>query len=552
MENLDRDINKNWSRKAVVYQIYPRSFKDTDRDGIGDLKGIIEKLDYLNDGSTGSPQDGTDASLGITAIWLNPIYKSPMKDFGYDISDYRDIDPIFGDLDIFDQLVAGAHKRGIKIIMDFVPNHTSSEHPWFLESKGSKNNLKRDWYIWEDPKADGSAPNNWLSVFGGSAWTLDKTTGQYYMHSFLPDQPDLNWRNKRVRDEMADVLRFWLKRGVDGFRTDAVYHLIKDDEFRDDPLNPNYDASRDEPYNALLHVYSQGRPELAETANTLCNVLGEHSKDTYMVSEAYLGLPQMMEFYKACDNGLHAPFNFNLMMLPWSAAAFKDFIDEYEEKLKPNDWPNYTLGNHDRSRLATRLGQARARLAAMLQFTLRGMPFVYYGDELGMEDVQIQADKITDPWGKNVPGFNVGRDPERTPMQWDSSSSAGFTIGTPWLPVSPDYKEKNVERESRDSNSMLSFFKELIHYRKNSPALLTGSYKPMESGNEHVFVFGRECASEKLLAAINFSDSEEIAALSVDGTLLCNTHRGKCGGEKIQTTQLKLKPYEGLIIRLNQ
>ncbi|PIR87565.1 MAG: alpha-amylase, partial [Candidatus Harrisonbacteria bacterium CG10_big_fil_rev_8_21_14_0_10_45_28] len=296
MKNINKDINKNWSRRAVVYQIYPRSFKDTDGDGIGDLKGIIEKLDYLN--------YGTDGSLGITAIWLNPIYKSPMKDFGYDISDYRDIDPIFGDLGIFDRLVAEAHKRGIKIIMDFVPNHTSSEHPWFQESKRAKDNSKRDWYIWRDPKTDGSPPNNWLSIFGGSAWTRDEKTGQYYMHSFLPDQPDLNWRNKDVRDEMADVLRFWLKRGVDGFRTDAMYHLIKDDEFRDDPPNPNYDALRDEPYNAFLHVYSQGRPELTETANTLCNVLGEHSDDIYMVSEAYLGLPQMMEFYKACDNSL--------------------------------------------------------------------------------------------------------------------------------------------------------------------------------------------------------------------------------------------------------
>jgi len=544
MKSDNKKTKENWSRRAVVYQIYPRSFKDTDGDGVGDLKGIIDKLDYLD--------DGTDASLGITAIWLNPIYKSPMKDFGYDISDYHDIDPIFGDLSIFDRLVAEAHKRGIKIIMDFVPNHTSSEHPWFRESKMAKDNARRDWYIWRDPKTDGSPPNNWLSVFGGSAWTRDEKTGQYYMHSFLPDQPDLNWRNKDVRDEMADVLRFWLKRGVDGFRTDAVYHLIKDDEFRDDPPNPNYDASRDEPYNALLHVYSQGRPELAETANTLCNVLGEHSKDTYMVSEAYLGLPQMMELYKACDNSLHAPFNFNLISLPWSAAAFKKFIDEYEKKLGPDDWPNYTLGNHDRSRLATRLGQDRARLAAMMQFTLRGMPFVYYGDELGMEDVQMPADAVIDPWGKNLPGFGVGRDPERTPMQWNSNTNAGFSDGASWLPVALDYKEKNVERESRDPNSMLSFFKELIHYRKNSLALLAGSYKPMESGNEHIFVFGRECASEKLLAAINFSDSEQIAALSVDGTLLCNTHRGKCGGEKIQTTQLKLNPHEGLMVRLNQ
>jgi alpha-glucosidase len=542
-------INTNWSRRAVVYQIYPRSFKDADGDGIGDLKGIIEKLDYLN--------DGTRQSLGVTAMWLNPIYKSPMRDFGYDIADYRNIDPIFGTMTDFDQLASEAHRRGIKIIMDFVPNHTSSEHPWFLESKSSQSSQKRNWYIWKDPKPDarltdgqGSPPNNWLSVFGGSAWTFDKATGQYYMHSFLSDQPDLNWRNKEVRDEMADVLKFWLAKGVDGFRTDAVYHLIKDDQFRDDPPNPNYDASRDEPYNALLHIYSQGRPELLETANTLCNILGEHSVDTFMVSEAYLGLPQMMELYKACDNSLHAPFNFNLISLPWNVAAFKKFIDEYETKLRENDWPNYTLGNHDRSRLATRLGQNRARLAAMLQFTLRGMPFVYYGDELGMEDVSMSADSVTDPWGKNVPGFGVGRDPERTPMQWDGSRNAGFTSGTPWLPVAPDYKEKNVEREARDTNSMLAFYKELIHYRTSSPALLIGSYNPMESGNENVFAFMRKCASEKLLVAVNFSGSEQRTNVPVEGMLFCNTHRGKCGGEKIQTTQLKLHPYEGLVAKL--
>lgn len=568
MKKLSKQLNTNWSRRAVVYQIYPRSFKDTNGDGIGDLQGIIEKLDYLN--------DGTVNSLGITAIWLNPIYKSPMKDFGYDISDYRDIDPIFGTMADFDRLVSEAHRRGIKIIMDFVPNHTSSEHPWFLESRSSKQNPKRDWYIWRsaadiEPALGGKsqkdsggalpkgktmsgngAPNNWLSVFGGSAWTLDKTTGQYYVHSFLHDQPDLNWRNKEVRDEMSDVLKFWLKKGVDGFRTDAIYHLIKDSHFRDDPPNPNYDSSKDEPYDALLHIYSQGQPELMETANTLCNILGEHSADTFMVSEAYLGLPQMLELYKACDSSLYAPLNFNLMMLPWNVAAFKKFIDEYEMKLGKNDWPNYTLGNHDRSRLVTRLGQSRARLAAMLVFTLRGMPFVYYGEELGMEDVKIPDEYCLDPWGKNVPGFNVGRDPERTPMQWDESPNAGFTSGRPWLPVSPDYKERNVERESRNANSILSFYKELIYYRTNSPALLSGAYKPMESGNENIFMFGRECASEKLLIAVNFSEHEQTADISVTGTLFCYTHRGKCAGEKIQTEQLKLGPREGLLVKLDQ
>lgn len=525
----------------MVYQIYPRSFMDSNGDGIGDLNGIIEKLDYLN--------DGTDQSLGVNAIWLNPIYASPMKDFGYDISDYRDIDPMFRDLEIFDRLVHEVHKRGMKIIMDFVANHTSSEHPWFKESRSSRNNSKRDWYIWKDPKPNGGAPNNWLSVFGGSAWTLDEKTGQYYMHSFLPSQPDLNWRNQNVRDEMADVLRFWLQRGVDGFRTDAVYHIIKDDQFRDNPPNPNYNAGRDEPYESLLHIYSQGQPELQKTANTFCEVIGERGDDTFMVSEAYLGIPQMVELYKACDNSLHAPFNFNLMTIPWSAGAFKKFVDEFEAKLGPNDWPNYVLGNHDRSRLATRLGQDRARLAAMLMFTLRGMPFVYYGEELGMEDVAIPENDCLDPWGKNVPGFNVGRDPERTPMQWDASPNAGFTSGKPWLPVSPDYKKRNVKVESGRPSSMLSFYKELIRHRTNSPALLSGTYKPLKSRNENVFVFGRECGVESLLVAINFSGTEQISDIQVSGSLVCGTHGENSREEEINLAQLKLRPYEGLIIR---
>lgn len=533
----------------MVYQIYPRSFKDSDGDGVGDLTGIIEKLDYLNDGSTNSPQGGTGKSLGVNAIWLNPIYKSPMKDFGYDISDYRDIDPLFGTLETFDYLVKEAHRRNIKVIMDFVANHTSSEHPWFKESMSLRGNPKRDWYIWRDAKPDGGPPNNWLSVFGGSAWTYDEKTGQYFMHSFLPDQPDLNWRNKAVRNEMADILRFWLERGVDGFRTDAVYHLIKDAEFQDDPPNPNYVAARHDPYESLLHIYSQGRPELKETTNTLCNVLGVHGSDVYMVSEAYIGVPQMAEFYQACSNGLHAPLNFNLMTIPWSGESFKKFIDDFETSLRPSDWPNYVLGNHDRSRLATRIGQERARLVAILMFTLRGMPFIYYGEELGMEDVRIPDTQYLDPWGKNVPGFSVGRDPERTPMQWNESPNAGFTDGDPWLPIAPDYKERNAEAESRDSHSMLSFYKDLIRQRTNSPALLTGAYKPLESGNKDVLVFGRECAEEKLLVAINFSDTEQVCNIKIRGRFLCGTHSGGGREAEVNLAQLKLKAYEGLIIK---
>lgn len=548
-----QNLDEHWSRRAVVYQIYPRSFKDSNGDGIGDLNGIIEKLDYLN--------DGTDASLGIGAIWINPVYTSPMKDFGYDISDYRNIDPTFGNLTDFDRLVAEAHRRGIKVIMDFVPNHSSSEHPWFKESRSSRDNPKRDWYIWRDPGLDGGPPNNWLSVFGGSAWSRDDATGQYYMHSFLTSQPDLNWRHKEVQREMMDTLKFWLQRGVDGFRTDAIYHMIKDDQFRNDPPNPDYVPGKGDLFGSLLHVYSQGRPELKDTTNTMCHVLSEHAEATYMVSEAYLGLPQMAEMYKACDNSLHAPLNFNLIDMPWRARAFKEFIDSFEVNLGPNDWPNYTFGNHDRSRVATRLGKARARLAAMLQFTLRGMPFIYYGDELGMADVNISSENTLDPWGKNVPGFDVGRDPERTPMQWDRSPHAGFSDADPWLPVASDYQIANVDAESRDRRSMLSYYRDLIHARAKSDAILLGSYRPLElQGNGDVFSFLREHGDQGALVIMNFSDGERTGSFSTNALrgfspaksrIVCDTG---CDlrGDKVNLERIVLRPYEGHIVQLEK
>lgn len=528
----------SWSRTAVVYQIYPRSFRDAaGKNGVGDLAGIIEKLDYLN--------DGTKNSLGVTAIWLNPIYQSPMCDFGYDITDHCAIDPVFGDLETFDRLVAEAHKRGIKIIMDFVANHTSVEHPWFTESRSSKNNSKRDWYVWRDAGQDGGPPNNWLSVFGGSAWELDPTTGQYYLHSFLKCQPDLNWRNADVHREMEKVLRFWLARGVDGFRTDAAHFLMKDPEFRDDPANPKYVAGVDNPYESLLHVHSQGAPDLAMTTNGLCDVIGEDD-DAFMVSEAYVEFPEMIQYYKACGNRRQAPLNFGFLFLPWSARLYKDAIDQLEKSLGPNEWPNYVFGNHDYSRVATRLGQERVRLAAMLLFTLRGMPFVYYGDELGMENVKIPAGHEIDPFGKNVPGFDVGRDPERTPMQWNANANAGFSDATPWLPVAPDYKTRNVAAQSADKHSMLSLYKKLIHLRADSSALLSGAYVSMESGNENVFIFARQSDSEKMIIAINFSDEEQTVEVLSSGSVIFTSYSdGR--GEKVMG-ELRLRVYEGVII----
>lgn len=528
-----------WWQEAVVYQIYPRSFKDSSGDGIGDLAGIIEKLDYL--------QNGKENSLGVDAIWLNPIYTSPQKDFGYDVSDYYNIDPIFGDLRTFDELLKQAHQRGLKVIMDFVPNHTSENHAWFLESRASKSNKKRDWYIWRDGKGK-EPPNNWLSVFGGSAWEYDKKTGQYYLHTFLKEQPDLNWRNQEVRQEMLNIMKFWLERGVDGFRTDALYHLVKDAEFRDDPPNPDYVQGRDEPYNSLLHIFSAGRPELLETTETMCSVL-ENIGGAFMVSESYLAIPEMAKLYKACNNKLHAPLNFNFLSAPWSAKGYKKIVDDFELHLSEDDVPNYVLGNHDRSRVASRLGQKRTRLAAMLLFTLRGMAFVYYGEELGMEDAKIPPEKAKDPWRKNLPGFGVGRDLERTPMQWDDSRFVGFSDKEPWLPFFSSPHLHNVKTESSDESSMLSLYRKLIHFRKKSPALTEGSYQPIESTNHEIFAFCREHEKERLLVVLNFYDKEQKAECNQgQGKLIYSTYLDKKSDDKIDSQTCVLRPYEGCII----
>ncbi|MBI2028230.1 MAG: alpha-glucosidase C-terminal domain-containing protein [Candidatus Levybacteria bacterium] len=527
----------NWSRKVVVYQIYPRSFKDSNNDGIGDLQGIIDKLDYLN--------DGTEKSLGIDAIWLSPIYKSPMIDFGYDISDYLDIDPVFGDLEIFDRFIKEAHKRNIKVIMDFVANHTSDKHIWFKESRSSRHNSKRDWYIWKDPKPDGSPPNNWLSVFGGSSWALDKRTNQYYLHSFLPEQPDLNWRNIEVKTAMEKVLEFWIHKGVDGFRSDASYHLIKDDQFRDDPGNPNYKGPKNS-YKRFLHIYSQGRPEALDTINTFCSILGLH-KDKYIVSEAYLDIPEMTKLYKACSNGLHAPFNFNLISLPWDAQIVKSHIDNFEASLNKNDWPNYVLGNHDRQRVVSRVGKKRAKLLAMLLFTLRGMPFVYYGEEIGMENVGLSSDKQKDLVGNRL---TANRDGERTPMQWDESAHAGFSIVKPWLPVGEKYKDVNVKKELNDPISMLRLYRHLIHYRTHNHVLLHGSYRSLGFGNRNVFAFLRELGDEKILVILNFSKDEESVSLPYQkAKVVCTTNREK-EGETINIKKIILFAYQGYVMEV--
>ncbi len=428
-------MSQPWWQTGTIYQIYPRSFQDSNGDGIGDLAGIRQRLDYL-------------AWLGVDAIWISPIYPSPMHDFGYDVADYCDIDPLFGSLAEFDRLVAEAHGKDIRIILDFVPNHTSITHPWFRASRSARSDPKRDWYIWRDGSPDGGPPNNWLGNFGGSAWTWDANTKQYYYHAYLAEQPDLNWRNPDVRAAMHDVLRFWLSRGVDGFRVDVMWHLIKDAEFRDNPPNPAW-TRNDPQIERLLETYSTDQPEVHAVVAGIRRVIDEFD-DRVLIGEIYLPIERLVTYYGEALAGAHLPFNFQLLNATWTARQIAELILRYEAALPEGGWPNWVLSNHDRKRIAARVGAEQARVAAMLLLTLRGTPTLYYGDELGLDYVEVPTDRIQDPWAINEPDAGVGRDPSRTPMQWDASAFAGFSTQEPWLPLTQDHATRNVAKMRDD------------------------------------------------------------------------------------------------------
>ena len=539
------NLPEPWYRNAVLYQLYPLSFADSNADGYGDIRGIIDHLDYLN--------DGTAQSLGVTALWLSPIYASPMADFGYDVADYETINPVFGTLADFDELLARAHERGMKLILDFVPNHTSIEHAWFKEASVSRTNDKRDFYLWADPALDGGPPNNWLSRFGGSAWTLNQATGQYYHHTFLPEQPDLNWRSPRVREAMFAVMRFWLGRGVDGFRTDAAMSLLKDVQLRDNPPNPNYEPGVSDPADQFQRIYSEVPAEVGKIIGSFCEVLSEAGDDRFLVTEAYLGISGMSTLYRACDaHPVHSPFNFNLMTLPWDAASYRTFIDEYEASLRPQDWPNYVLGNHDRKRLASRLGPLQARLAAMLQLTLRGLPVVYNGDELGLPDAEVTENQLRDPWGMRVPGMGLGRDPERSPMPWDTTAGYGFSQAKPWLPLVTGAAGFSVAAQERQPDSMWQLYRHLIHLRLTMPALMEGEYRSLDAGNPQIFAFMRETGAHRVCVVLNFSKDAQTAHLGKVGTWIGGTTTVDGDGEAYDGEALELGGYEGRIYELRR
>ena len=532
--------NTTWWQTGIIYQIYPRSYQDSNGDGVGDLPGIISRLDYVR-------------SLNASAVWLSPICPSPMHDFGYDVADYCDIHPLFGTLADFDRLLAEVHSRGMKLILDLVPNHTSDEHPWFIKSRSSRDNSKRDWYIWRDPAPDGGPPNNWLSYFGGPAWTYDRHTGQAYLHQFLTQQPELNYRNPAVLAALLDTMRFWLDKGVDGFRVDVIWLMMKDPLLRDEPRNPAWDGVN--PHDSLQHIYTANLPEVHGLIQEMRKVLDAYG-DRMMVGEIYMPNEDLVTYYGGPTGAeCHLPFNFQLINAPWDAATVRRLVDAYEALLPTGAWPNWVLGNHDQHRLATRIGPSQARVANMLLLTLRGTPTCYYGDELGLENVPIPPEMVHDPPAINQPEIAhiVGRDPERTPMQWDASPNAGFAPAgvRTWLPVANDYPARNVAAQSQDPTSMLSFYRALTALRQSEPALTIGDYRSLHAGALDVFAYLRSYGDACFLVALNFGGEARRLDLAAAGGLAeVELSTEMTGPRRLMLSALDIRPNEGLILRL--
>ncbi len=522
-----------WWHDAVIYQVYPRSFQDADGDGVGDLAGIARRLDYLT-------------WLGVDAIWLSPIYPSPLVDFGYDVSDYTAVDPVYGTLDDLDRLVAETHARGLRLILDLVPSHTSDRHPWFQASRSSRDDRKRDWYLWRDPAPDGGPPNNWLSHFGGRAWTWDAGTGQYYLHSFVPEQPDLNWRNPEVLDAMAGVMRFWLDRGIDGFRVDVIHNLLKDEAFRDDPPNPDYvPGPGANPYDSLRHLHSSDQPDVHRLMRWFRRQIDAYP-GRVLIGEVEYGssVERLARFYGDGDE-LHLALNFSLMTLPWESAAIADHLSRYDAALPPGACPTFVIGNHDRARVATRIGPAQARVAAMLLLTSRNTPFVYYGDELGMRNAELGPEHQRDPWGLRVPGH--GRDPVRTPMRWDATKNAGFTAGEPWLPVGDDAGTENVAWLREDEHSILTLVRRLLALRRGDPVLTSGRQRVLPVAGE-VVGFLREDRERRVWVALNLGPREvEVETPgAAGGTIALSTGLDREGDTVGRS--LRLRGDEGCVV----
>ncbi|GAC1674831.1 MAG: alpha-amylase family glycosyl hydrolase [Candidatus Acidiferrum sp.] len=524
-----------WWKHAVIYEIYPRSFQDSNGDGVGDINGITSRLDYLHD-------------LGIDAIWISPMYPSPLVDFGYDVADYTAIDPLYGTMADFDRLISEGKKRNIRVIMDLVPNHTSEQHPWFKESRSSKTNPKRDWYIWRDGKAPGEPPNNWQSWFGHSAWKLDPPTNQYYYHHFYTEQPDLNWRNPEVRKAMYDAMRFWLDRGVAGFRIDAVSRLFEDPALHDDPILPGKNAYGDP---NIQHKYTDNLPEVHEVLREMRQIVDHYPGHPVLISEAdEPNIAELTKMYGKKNDEIQLPMDFQIADVnKLSAPDFRKLLDEIDQNAAGGQ-PHYFFSNHDQSRQWDRYGDGVhndqiAKLMAALLLTTRSTPLMYYGEEIGMRTTTPERkEDVQDPIGKIGWPEEKGRDGERTPMQWDTSKDAGFsTAEHPWLPVPPSSKEYNVTAESSDPHSILSFYKRLLSLRRSEPALREGSYVPLDRDDPFVFAYLRKKTGQERAILVVLNMSGEARTINLDVA----SHGVREGSPKLLLASPEIAPESSML-----
>ena len=521
-----------WWKSGVLYQIYPRSFADSGSDGIGDLQGVIEHLDYL-------------AWLGVDGIWLSSINVSPNADWGYDVSDYCGVQPEYGTLTDLDTLVAEGARRGIGIVLDLVPNHTSDQHPWFRDARSSRTARHRDWYVWADPKPDGSPPNNWVSSFGGPAWTFDESTSQYYLHNFLPAQPDLNWWNIEVRGAFDQILRFWFDRGVSGFRIDVCHMIVKDAELRDNPP-----ATADDHWMTRVFgqrpVHNSNQPEVHDVIRRWRRLAESYDPPRLLLGETNVNeLDTLASFYGNGDDELHLGFNFPFINAGFEAADLRAVLETTESLLPGNAWPVWAGSNHDVSRLASRWAggdPAKCRVALMMLLTLRGTPVLYQGDEIGLPDTEITAADLKDPVGLRYWPHYPGRDPVRTPMPWRNQPGGGFTAAevTPWLPLG-DVNAHNIELQRKDEDSILNLTRTLLAFRRATPAVQLAGYVGLPSP-PGTWVYQR---GDTITVALNLSDAKTTVD-GGDGRVVLGTERSR-DGEAV-TDRLDLRPWEGVIV----
>jgi glycosidase len=470
-----------------------------------------------------------------------------MADFGYDVADYTGIDPRFGTLADFDDLLAAAHARGLKLLLDFVPNHSSSEHPWFQASRSARTDPKRDWYIWRDPAPGGGPPNNWQSFFGGSAWEYDDASGQYYLHLFLKEQPDLNWRNPAVQAAMLDAMRFWFDRGVDGFRIDVLWLAMKHADYLDNPPNPAWREGMQD-IDRLLPMHSADQPEITQVV-TAMRALADGYDARVLIGEIYLPFDRLVTYYGPDGGGVHLPFNFELLQTPWTAQAIAKLITDYEAALPPGAWPNWVLGNHDKPRIAARVGQAQARVAAVLLLTLRGTPTLYAGDEIGLTGEPIPPDRIRDPQALRELGIAFNRDEVRMPMPWNDGPQAGFTTGEPWLPLQSDWPTRNVAAQAADPASLLALHRDLLHLRRKHAALAIGDIALIAVEGD-VLAYERTFGDERLVIALNLGALDQHVTLP-EGELLLSTLNEPVP-ESDRGGEITLAPDEAIILRVSR